>query len=112
MAGIPARRRFREDVQAEVIRRVSRRDNGQCTRISRNEIEDIGERAGMVRQEAAQAFIDLAGDVWAGWVLPESGSERYVMAPTKGLPHWFAVVFNIRWFQYRGKILKPPPPGR
>ncbi len=112
MAGIPARRRFREDVQAEVIRRVSRRDSGHGARMSRNEIEDLGERAGMVRQEAAQAFVDLAGDVWAGWVLPESGSERYVMAPTKGLPHWFAVVFNTRWFQNRGKIPKPPPPGR
>ena len=109
MAGIPDRRRFREDVEAEIIRRVSRRDNGHGTRISRNEIEDMGERAGMVRQEAAQAFMDLAGDVWAGWVLPESGHERYVMAPTKGLPRWVAVVFNIRWFQNRGKIPKPSP---
>ena len=104
MPSIPARQRFREDVQAEIIRRVSRRDTDHGTRMSRSEIEDIGERVGMVREEAARAFIDLAGEVWAGWVLPESGPERYVMAPTKGLPHWFAVVFNIRWFLNRGKV--------
>jgi len=72
--------------------------------MSRSEIEDMGERVGMVREEAARAFIGLAGEVWAGWVLPESGPERYVMAPTKGLPRWFAVVFNIRWFLNRGKV--------
>ena len=104
MVNLPARRRFRGDVEAEIVRRVSRRGTGQSTRISRKEIEDMGERAGMVREEAAQAFIDLAGEVWAGWVLPESGPERYVMDPTKGLPRWCAVVFNIRWFQNRAKI--------
>ena len=104
MPNSPAGQRFREDVQAEIVRRVSRRDTGQGTRMSRSEIEDMGERVGMVREEAARAFVDLAGEVWAGWVLPESGPERYVMAPTKGLPRWSAVVFNIRWLQNRGKV--------
>ena len=104
MPNSPAGQRFREDVQAEIVRRVSRRDTGHEMRMSRSEIEDVGERVGMVRDEAARAFVDLAGEVWAGWVLPESGPERYVMAPTKGLPRWSAVVFNIRWLQNRGKV--------
>ena len=104
MPDSPAGQRFREGVQAEIIRRVSRRNTGHETRMSRSEIEDMGERVGMVREEAARAFVDLAGEVWVGWVLPESGPERYVMAPTKGLPRWSAVVFNIRWLQNRGKV--------
>jgi hypothetical protein len=67
-------------------------------------IEEVGERIGIDRETTIGIFLGLAGEVWAGELLPEEGSPIAVFSPRSEAPPWSRVVFDRGWFQERGKL--------
>jgi hypothetical protein len=96
-------RQFVGAIEAEILRRIRVEGNYY---ISRTEIEDVGERAGMSRVVATQVFLLQAGSLWAGELIPEDEGEPGIpfYAPTTSVPAWKAVVLDPGWFWERGKF--------
>jgi hypothetical protein len=98
-------RQFVGALEAEILRRM-REDRDHY--ISRTEIEDIGERAGMARVVAAHVFLLQAGSSWAGEIIPEGeGDPLPLYAPKTSVLAWNAVVLDAEWFRGRGKSGPP-----
>ena len=72
--------------------------------MDRVQIEEVGERIGMDHETTIGIFLCLAGEVWAGELLPEEGPPIAVSAPRTGAPPWNGVAFDRVWFQKRGKL--------
>ena len=68
------------------------------------QIEEVAERVGMDREQALEVFLRLAGQVWAGELLPAEGPPITVSAPRTEAPPWEKVIFNRVWFRKRGKL--------
>lgn len=98
-----ARQQFRRNGEAEILRRMREDHNAH---ISRDEVEEIGEKSGLGRKEAARGFLRLAGTVWAGEITSKEGSRYRVFGPIEDL-HWCAVHLDVTWFQRRGLLPIP-----
>ena len=95
-------RQFVGAVEVEILRRIRVEGNYY---ISRTEVEEIGERAGMARVVATHVFLLQAGSLWAGEIiLEEAGNGIPLYAPTTSVPAWSAVVLDAGWFWERGKF--------
>ena len=67
-------------------------------------IEEVGERIGIDRETTIGIFLGLAGEVWAGQLLPEKGPPIAVFGPRTKAPPWQRVAFDRDWFRERGKL--------
>ncbi len=67
-------------------------------------IEEVGGRIGIDRETTIGIFLGLAGEVWAGELLPEEGPPIAVAGPRTKAPPWHRVAFDRTWFQKRGKL--------
>ena len=95
-------RQFVGAIEAEILRRMRVEGNYY---ISRTEVEEIGERAGMARVVATHVFLLQAGSLWAGEIVPEEAGDGIPLyAPTTSVPAWKAVVLDPGWFRGRGKF--------
>ena len=94
-------RQFVGAIEAEILRRMRVEGNYY---ISRTEVEDIGERAGMSPVAASHVFLLQAGSLWAGELIPEEGDRLPLYAPRTSVPAWTAVVLDPGWFRGRGKL--------
>jgi hypothetical protein len=68
------------------------------------QIEEVGERIGIDRETTIGIFLRLAGEVWAGQLLPEEGPPITIIEPRTEAPPWNRVTFDRNWFQERGKL--------
>ena len=68
------------------------------------QIEEVGHRTGIDRETTIGIFLCLAGEVWAGELLPEEGLPITVFGPRSAAPPWNRVAFDRDWFQERGKL--------
>ena len=102
-------RQFVGAIEAEILRRIRVEGNYY---ISRTEIEDVGERAGMSRVVATHVFLLQAGSLWAGEIIPEEERDPGIplYAPTTSVPAWNTVVLDPGWFRGRGKLSEGGPP--
>ena len=98
-----ARQQFHRNVEAEILRRMREDHNAH---ISRDEVEEIGEKSGLGRKEATRGFLRLAGTVWAGEITPEEGPAYRVFGPVQDL-NWWAVHLDVTWVQRRGLLPIP-----
>jgi hypothetical protein len=78
---------FVETLRTEIRRRI---EDGRFE-MGRTDIEQIGRKARMSPEEAANHFMNIRGRVWEGDVVPRSGRD------------WVGVTFDREWFwQQRG----------
>jgi hypothetical protein len=75
--------------------------------MDKNEIEVIGEREGIPKEEVAQEFLRLAGRVWAGQIIVSEGPTIGVFGPRAVPKSWLGVTFYTEWFRNRGKLPTP-----
>jgi hypothetical protein len=96
---------FNKDIKEEILRRLE----GESSIMSRDEIEEIGVKAGLPRLRAAGMFIRLAGEVWAGHIYPVKGEQQFWInnPPKEPLPRWTGVKFHRHWFQQKGMLSGP-----
>lgn len=73
---------FDESLRNEISRRI---EDGRFG-MGRIDIEQIGKKARMSPEEAANHFMALRGRVWEGDIVPQS--DR----------HWSGVTFDRKWF--------------
>ena len=95
-----ARRQFSRAIEAEILRRVRERR----FYIDRSEIERMGQREGMPKEEAARQFIDLAGRVWAGQIIASEGPTIGVFGPRDVPKDWLGMTLYPEWFRNRGRL--------
>ncbi len=96
-----ALQQFNKDIKEEIWRRL---DQGESFTLSREEIEEIGAKAGLPRLRAAGIFLQLAGEVWAGHIYPAKRERFWLNSPPKEpLPRWTSVHLHPQWFQQTGK---------
>jgi hypothetical protein len=77
--------------------------------LQRREIEEIGERHGLTKEEAANELLHLAGKVWVGEIHPGDGPpiEARNREDAGSVPSdWTDVVFDLYEMQERGMF--PP----
>ncbi len=99
---------FSRDIEEEILRRLQSESFSENSIMSRDEIEEIGVKAGLTKLRAAGLFISLAGEVWAGHIFPAKGAGYWLNSPPKEpLPRWTGVNFHRQWFQQKGKISGP-----
>ena len=93
---------FKKDIKQEILRRLQ----GKSSIMSRDEIEEIGVKAGLTRLRAAGMFMRLAGEVWAGHIYPVEGKQQFWLnsPPKEPLPRWTGVKFHRHWFQQKGML--------
>lgn len=101
-------RQFVATIELEIQQRM--RDQGSYY-ITRSEVEDVGERAGMARGKAAHLFLLQAGSVWAGELILEEGERIPIYGPKTSVPAWTAVALDAEWFRGRGKLPESTPGG-
>jgi hypothetical protein len=90
-----------QDIKEEILRRL---DQGESFTLSREEIEQIGVKAGLHKLRAAGLFLHLAGEVWAGHICTATGERFWIDSPPKEpLPRWTEVHLHAQWFQQTGK---------
>ncbi len=105
-----ARRQFREDVEAEIMRRMREEHKDH---IYRAEVEEIGKRSNLGGEEVAREFLRLAETTWIGQITitPEEGDPYRVFGPVRNphwwVAHWWVAHFNVTWFRKRGLPLIP-----
>ena len=75
--------------------------------MDKNEIEEIGEQEGILKEEAAQEFLRLAGRVWAGQIIVSEGPTIGGFSPRVVPKSWLGVTFYTEWFRNRGKLPTP-----
>ena len=81
------RSQFSRNLQTEILRLL----NEQHPHITREEVEEIGRRSGMLPEEAGQEFLRLRGQVWAGTTRRSRDSEY----------SWDIAHLDVYWFQRR-----------
>ena len=89
-----ARRRFRDDLEAEILRLLNEEHEAH---MPREAVEEIGRKAGINPTEATRLFFNLRGVVWAGTFSRASDSEH----------PWDEVHFDVSWFQSMGQVPIP-----
>ena len=89
-----ARRQFRDDLEAEIVRRLNEEHEAH---MPREAVEEIGRKTGVNPTEATRLFINLRGVVWAGTFSRSSDSEH----------PWDVAQFDVPWFQRRGQVPIP-----
>lgn len=82
LGGCVDREGFVETLRTEIRRRI---EDGRFE-MGRTDIEQIGRKARMSPEEAANHFMDIRGRVWEGDVVPRSGRG------------WAGVTFDREWF--------------
>jgi hypothetical protein len=101
-----ARQQFDKDIKEEILRRLQ---HESFATMHRNEIEEVGVKAGLPRLRAAGEFLRLAGVVWAGHICPEDGVPIWLESPPKEpLPRWVEVDFHRWWFEGKGMLPRVP----
>ncbi len=97
-----ARRQFRGDVEAEIMRRMREEHKDY---IYRDEVEEIGKRSKLGGEEGAREFLRLAETAWIGQITitPKEGAAYRVFGPTRD-PHWWTAHFDAGWFRRRGLL--------
>ena len=98
-----ARQQFSRAIEAEILRRM--KEEGLY--MDKSEIEEIGEREGLPRKEAAREFFRLAGRVWAGQIILSEGPTIGVFGPRAAPKSWLGVTFYPEWFRNREKLPAP-----
>ena len=98
-----ARQQFSRAIEAEILRRM----RGKSFYMDKSEVEEIGEREGILREEAAREFLWLAGRVWAGQIIVSEGPTIGVFGPRAAPKNWLGVTFYPEWFRNRGKLPAP-----
>ena len=78
-----ARRRFRDDLEAEIVRLLNEEHEAH---MPREAVEEIGIKAGTNSTEAIRVFFNLRGVVWAGTTSQSSDSEH---------PSWEEAHFDV-----------------
>src|SRR5829696_7424352 len=68
-----ARRQFRDDLEAEIVRLLNEEHE---VHMLRETVEEIGRKSGVNPTEATRLFINLRGVVWAGTFSRSSDSEH------------------------------------
>jgi hypothetical protein len=86
------RQEFGSAVEAEIVRRMTEGVN----HMRKEEIADVGERAGIARDEAVREFERLENDVWRG--------QRSKFGNPDESQDWSEVFFDREWFQEVGKL--------
>lgn len=96
---------FKKDIKEEILRRLQ----GESSIMSRDEIEEIGVKAGLTKLRTAGIFISLAGDVWAGHIFPTREEKQFWLhsPPKEPLPRWTGVKLHRQWFQQKGMLSGP-----
>jgi hypothetical protein len=96
---------FKKEIEEEILRRL----RGESSIMSRDEIEEIGVKAGLTKLRTAGLFISLAGDVWAGHIFPTRENKQFWLnsPPKEPLPRWTGVKFHRHWFQQKGMLSGP-----
>ena len=89
-----ARRQFRDDLEAEILRILNEEHEAH---MPREAVEEIGRKTGINPTEATRLFFNLRGVVWAGTFSRSSDSEH----------PWDVAHFDVPWFQSRGQFLFP-----
>ena len=98
-----ARQQFSRAIEAEILRRMRE----ESFYMDKSEIEEMGEREGIPREEAAQEFFWLAGRVWAGQIILSEGPTIGVFGPRAAPKSWLGVTFYPEWFRNREKLPAP-----
>ena len=101
-----ASRRFSKDLAAEIKRRSKTEDYD----MTKKAIEDLGEQAGIPRDQVEREFLKLAGKTWVGHIYTaEAGPRSFFVShpPSNPLPPWLSVIFWPQWFQERGMWRDP-----
>jgi hypothetical protein len=102
-----ARQQFEEALKAEIWRAVQVESHN----LTKDQIEGIGENAGVPRERVERQFLRLAGRVWAGYIYPNDAPPESIWVdspPRKPLPEWSTVSFPREWFQRQGIVPTPP----
>ena len=95
-----ARQQFSRAIEAEILRHMRE----ESFYMDKSDIEEIGEREGIPREEAAREFLRLAGRVWAGQIIVSEGPTIGVFGPRAVPKSWLGVTLYPEWFQNRGKL--------
>ena len=96
-----ALQQFDKDIKEEILCRLQ----GESAIMSREEIEEIGIKAGLPKLRAAGEFVRLVGESWAGYIHPAKGAPFWLDSlPKEPLPRWVAVEFYRWWFQNKGML--------
>ena len=96
-----ARVSFLDALEAEIWRNAVEE---QKFDLDRGEVEEIGQRVGLNAQQAACQFLQLAGDVWVGWIHPVDGGEVPAYEPQRADIEWTDVVLDRMAMERMGKI--------
>ena len=95
-----ARQQFSTAIEAEILRRMRE----ESFYMDKSEIEEMGEREGIPREEAAREFLWLTGRVWAGHSIVSERPTMGVFGPRAVPENWLGVTFYPEWFRNRGKL--------
>lgn len=99
MSDSDAHRRFHRTIEDQILHRVRE----ERFYMDKSEIERLGEREEMPKEEAARQFMNLAGGVWAGQIIVSEGPTIGVFGPRAVPKGWLGVTFYPEWFRNRGK---------
>ena len=82
MDGIRRRREFEEALRNE----VAKLEREGVDRIDRSDVEEIGQRFELDRDEARKLFVDSRGNIWKGEFIESEGEPGWEAATLERVP--------------------------
>ena len=76
------RRQFEENLR----NKLAKLERDQVTRIDRSEVEEIGQRFEIDRDEAHKLFVDARGDIWQGEFVESDDEPGWEAVELKRVP--------------------------